>query len=78
MNVYTYTNSKTGQVVGVIKAKNILQADQILKESTGLNPVKATHIKCEIIFSRFIKIMAAINRLTWETTAFWGQKEKYK
>jgi hypothetical protein len=49
---YTYTNHKLKdddkQKKIVIEADGIIEADEIYKEKTGLDPVKCTYIGCSV------------------------------
>lgn len=49
MNTYTYIDyKKKGEVIFSTKADNILEADKILKEQKGIDPIKCPHIGCRI------------------------------
>lgn len=46
MKTYKYNNHETGEVVE-IEAEDILAADKIYMEATGINPAKCVFVGCE-------------------------------
>lgn len=50
MPIYSYMNNKdVGQVIFETEAANILEADSVLQEFDGINPVKSSWIGCRIL-----------------------------
>lgn len=52
MNEYIYTNHKTEEVIFIIKAKDILQADKTFKGVLGYDVSKHNYIGCKIKFNK--------------------------
>lgn len=50
MNTYTYFDHKKEQLLLQVEAENILEADKVFKEKTGIDAVKAPYIGCSIKF----------------------------
>lgn len=48
MKTYTYTNSLTGEVVFVVSAESITQADLAYQMAEGIHPSKLCHIGCTV------------------------------
>lgn len=51
MNLYTYTDNNKSVIVAEIQANCILEADKILEENFGINPIKSKNIGCSIKFN---------------------------
>lgn len=43
---FTYKNTKTGEIIKIIEAATILEADTILKNETGFDVLKCMWIAC--------------------------------